>query len=98
MSRWTIVYTKNHSILNKIIKWFGIFPNENNRKNDLKYRPRKFFFATKKIFQSRSPKIALNSISFTFLSYWIRITLDLHLTQEDFYKKEYIKELCKKSF
>ena len=69
-----------------IQKGFVIFPNENNCKNDLKCRPRKIFFATKKMFQSRSPKIALNGVSFTFLSYWIK--LDLHLTLEDFHNKE----------
>ena len=45
-----------------------------------------------KFFQSRSPKIALNGIAFTVLSYWI--TLDLCLTVEDI-KMNYIKKLCK---
>ena len=39
------------------------------------------------------PKITINNIFFTFLSYWI--TSDLHLHQKTFIKKNYIKELCK---
>ena len=54
------------------------------------------FWATEKIFQSRLPKTVLNSIFFTFLSYWE--TPEMCLVTEDFTKKNCIKELCKKSF
>ena len=40
---------------------------------------------TKKIFHSRSSKLALNGFFFTFLSYWK--TSDLHLVLKDFNKK-----------
>ena len=39
------------------------------------------------------PKIAVNNIFFTFLSYWI--TSDLRLHQKTFIKENYIEELCK---
>ena len=49
----------------------------------------------KKIFSSRLRKTALSS---SFLPFYItEKTSDLHLVVEDFYKKNCIKELCKKS-
>ena len=49
----------------------------------------------RKFFHSTSSKMALNSISFSFLSYWI--TSDLNLILRDFFKN-CVKELYKKSF
>ena len=53
-----------------------------------------WFFLAKTTVKYRWPKIALNSISFIFLSYWI--TLDLHLTLEDSHKKELHERNMKK--
>ena len=47
---------------------------------------------TKKIIHSRLPKATLIDIFFTFLSYW---KTDMHLMQENFYKKESLKECVK---
>ena len=49
----------------------------------------------KKIFSSRLRKTALSS---SFLPFYLtEKTSDLHLVVEDFYKKNCVKELCKKS-
>ena len=49
--------------------------------------------ATKRIFHSRLTKRILNSISFTFLSYWK--TSDLHFILEDIFKKNVLKNCAK---
>ena len=49
----------------------------------------------KKNFSSRLPKTALSS---SFLPFYLtEKTSDLHLVVEDFYKKNRVKELCKRS-
>ena len=47
----------------------------------------------KNIFQSRSPKTALNGISFTFLK-----TSEMHLILQDFYKKVIVVKNCEKKY
>ena len=49
----------------------------------------------KKIFSPRLPKTALNSGFLPF--YLTERTSDLHVVLEDFYKKNFVKELFKKS-
>ena len=69
------------------------FHSENNRNTDLKCRPPRL--GDEEIFHSRSPKMALNGISFTFLSY--RKISDLYLIPEGVYKKRMILKNCVKS-
>ena len=62
----------------KVIRGFA---NENKFKTDIKCRPS--CLGQEKKFNSRSPKTALNGISFTSLNYWI--TSDLH---QDLFENE----------